>query len=185
MTDLRNKSLTLAVSRARKPEQGVGCRASAPLRCSARSRAQEHGVARPLTGLLSALWYAYAASVEGTCFKYVRISALTRSISPQLSQDGPSQGPRPRRLPEALTAPLLSGMSRPRSAAPRLAAHHSGRSRRRAGGAASAASEQRPSAQAGSGEGEAKRPLVFPIRLTSHRREGVVELVGTTLLQDV
>ena len=29
----------------------------------------------------TALWCAYAASVEGTCFKYARISALTRSIS--------------------------------------------------------------------------------------------------------
>jgi hypothetical protein len=34
---------------------------------------------------------------------------------------GPSQGPRPRRTPEALTAPILSGMSRPRYAALRRA----------------------------------------------------------------
>jgi hypothetical protein len=35
---------------------------------------------------------------------------------------GPSQGPRPWRTPEALTAPILSGMSRPRYAEPRAAA---------------------------------------------------------------
>jgi hypothetical protein len=27
------------------------------------------------------VWYGYAAAVEGACFKYSRISALTRSIS--------------------------------------------------------------------------------------------------------
>ena len=34
----------------------------------------------PLTKLLPTLWY-YAAAVEGACFKYSRISALTRAIS--------------------------------------------------------------------------------------------------------
>src|SRR5574341_1034872 len=65
----------------RPPATKLPLARSAPLLCSARGRAQEYGVARPLTRLLSALWYAYAASVEGTCFKYARISALTRSIS--------------------------------------------------------------------------------------------------------
>ena len=35
----------------------------------------------PLIRLLPFVWYDYAAAVEGACFKYSRISALTRSIS--------------------------------------------------------------------------------------------------------
>ena len=58
-----------------------GWRQSAARLCSARGRAQELGLARPLTRLLPSLWYAYAASFEGTCFKYARISAFIRSIS--------------------------------------------------------------------------------------------------------
>ena len=84
LADVRSMSARMpAVSRARKLKRGtsVSCRVSAPLQCSAQGRAQAHAVARPLTRLLPALWYAYAASVDGTCFKYARISALTRSIS--------------------------------------------------------------------------------------------------------
>ena len=50
----------------------------------------------------------------------VRYQRLAYALSPPLSF-GPSQGPRPRRTPEALTAPILSGMSRPCYAALRRA----------------------------------------------------------------
>jgi hypothetical protein len=54
-------------------------------------------------------------------------------------------------------------MSRPRLAAPRLAAIDCGVRLPRAGGAASAAREQRPPVEAGSGSGEAK--MLFAVRI--------------------
>jgi site-specific recombinase XerD len=58
----------------------------------------------------------------------------------------------------------------------RLDARRFHRLPRQAGGAAGAASEPRPEAEAGGGGGEAKRPLVFPIRL---RRGELQYLLGT------
>jgi hypothetical protein len=53
-------------------------------------------------------------AAEVIAFEEVR--ARKQWDTPQLSQDGPSPGPRPRRTPEALTAPTRSGRSRPRDA---------------------------------------------------------------------
>ena len=75
-----------------------------------------------------------------------------------------SRGPRPRETPAALRYPILHRLARRRSAVPRLAARCGGRRPPRAGGAAGAARGERLPAQAGSGEGEAKMPLVFPSR---------------------
>jgi hypothetical protein len=73
--------------------------------------------------------------------------------------NGPSQGPRPRSTPEALTDPILRGMSRPRYAALCRAARRCSRQPRRAGGAASTASQQWPPVEAGGGSGRAKKWL--------------------------
>jgi hypothetical protein len=78
--------------------------------------------------------------------------------------DGPLRIPCSRSTPDALPSPILSGMSRPRLTAPRLAVRNCGVLPPRAGGAASTASEQRPLAEAGGDNGGAKMPLVFPIR---------------------
>jgi hypothetical protein len=90
------------------------------------------------------------------------------SVIPSAPPGRPSQGPRPWRTPEALN-PILSGISRPRYAALRLAARRCSRPPLRAGGAALAASKQRPPAEAGGREGGAKMPLVFPIRTPRER----------------
>ena len=79
----------------------------------------------------------------------------------RLAPQRPFQGPRPWRTPEALTDPILSGMSRPRSAARRLAACRCSRPPRRAGGAANAASTPRPPVEAGGGSGGEKVALYF------------------------
>jgi hypothetical protein len=73
--------------------------------------------------------------------------------------------PRPsnRETRETLPSPLLSGLSRPRYAAPRRAARRFGKQPRHAGGAAGAVSEPRPPAEAGSGGGEAKMAFKMPI----------------------
>jgi hypothetical protein len=68
-------------------------------------------------------------------------------------------------IPEASADPLLSGLSRPRSAALCLAARRGGRPPRRAGRAASAARKPRLPAEAGDGEGGVKMPFKLPMRV--------------------